>query len=47
MFLVFEQHKYRNLIQSMGMVPYVAKMFFLQIDDGFWLYWCLIQKYLN
>ena len=27
--------------RSMG--GYVAKMFFLQVDEGFWLYWCLIQ----
>ena len=26
---------------------YVAEMFFLQVDDVFWLYWCLIQRYLN
>ena len=30
--------------RSMG--PYVAKMFFLPVDEGFWLYWRLIQKYL-
>ena len=29
------------------MVVYVAKMFFLQADEGFWLYWCLIQKCLG
>ena len=31
-------------------IPYVTKMFFLQssqMDEGFWLYWCLIQKCLN
>ena len=40
MFLVFEQHKYQNLIQTTkkkSMGPYVAKMFFLQVDEGFWL----------
>ena len=26
------------------MDPYVAKMFFLQVDEGFWLSWCLIKK---
>ena len=26
---------------------YVAKMFFLQVDEGFLLYWCLIQKCLR
>ena len=31
--------------KSMG--PSVAKMFFLQVVESFWLYWCLIQKYLN
>ena len=30
--------------RSMG--PYVAKTFFLPVDEGFWLYWRLIQKYL-
>ena len=29
------------------MGPYVAEMLFCQVDEGFWLYWCLIQKYLN
>ena len=34
-------------VQKRSMGPYVAKMFFLQVDEGFWLYWCLIQKCLN
>ena len=34
-------------VQKRSMDPYVAKMFFLQVDEAFWLYWCLIQKYLN
>ena len=29
------------------MGPYVAKMFFRQVNEGVWLYWYLIQKYLN
>ena len=28
--------------RSMG--PYIAKIFFLLVDEGFWLYWCLLQK---
>ena len=28
--------------KEMSMGPYVAKMFFLQVDEGFWLYWCLM-----
>ena len=28
--------------KEMNMGPYVAKMFFLQVDEGFWLYWCLM-----
>ena len=31
--------------ESMG--PYVAKMLFLQGDEGLWLYQCLAQNYLN
>ena len=30
-----------------SMRPYVAKMLFLQVDEGFWWYCCLIRKYLN
>ena len=43
------QSKY-NLIESAkkkSISPYVAKMFFLQLDEGFRLSGCLIQKYLN
>ena len=29
------------------MGPYVAEIFFLQVEEGFWLHWCLMQKYLN
>ena len=47
LFLSYTEHKYRNLIQKRSVGPYVDKMFFLHGDEGFWLYWCLIQKYLN
>ena len=47
-FLFLSDTKYRNLIQRKEyMGPHVAKMFFLLVDESFWLYWCMIQKYLN
>ena len=44
MSFLFEQQKYQNLTQRQ---EYVAKLLFLQVDEGFWLYWCLIQVYIN
>ena len=43
-FFYFEQQKYQNLILEISMSPYVAKMFFVQVDEDFWLCWCVWYK---
>ena len=45
LFLSSTNNKIWSKERSMG--PYEAKMLFLQVDGGFWLYCCLMQKYLN
>ena len=45
-FFVFEQNKYQSETWSNGkrMGSYVAKMYFLQVDESFSIYWCPMQK---
>ena len=43
-FFILSDRNTKVWSKEISMSPYVAKMFFVQVDEDFWLCWCVWYK---